>query len=53
MWCAGLTTAASIWLTAALGMARGAGLPVLAVATTVGHFIIMFVFPQILRRLPS
>jgi len=48
----GLTTAASIWLTAALGMACGAGLPVLAVATTVGHFIIMFVFPQILRRLP-
>jgi putative Mg2+ transporter-C (MgtC) family protein len=48
----GLTTAASIWLTAALGMACGAGLPVLAVATTVGHFVIMFVFPQILRRLP-
>ena len=48
----GLTTAASIWLTAALGMACGAGLPVLALATTVGHFIIMFVFPKLVRQLP-
>ena len=48
----GLTTAASIWLTAALGMACGAGLPVLAVATTIGHFVIMFVFPKLVRRLP-
>ncbi len=48
----GLTTAASIWLTAALGMACGAGLPVLAVATWFGHFIIMFVFPKLARRLP-
>jgi putative Mg2+ transporter-C (MgtC) family protein len=49
----GLTTAASVWLTAALGMACGAGLPVLAVATTVGHFIIMFVFPKLVRLLPK
>lgn len=48
----GLTTAASVWLTAALGMACGAGLPVLAVATTVGHFIIMFLSPRLVRRLP-
>jgi putative Mg2+ transporter-C (MgtC) family protein len=48
----GLTTAASVWLTAALGMACGAGLPVLAVATTIGHFIIMFVFPKLVRHLP-
>ena len=48
----GLTTAASIWFTAALGMACGAGLPLLAVATTVGHFIIMLVFPTLERRLP-
>jgi putative Mg2+ transporter-C (MgtC) family protein len=48
----GLTTAASVWLTAALGMACGAGLPVLAVATTIGHFIIMFVFPMLIRVLP-
>jgi putative Mg2+ transporter-C (MgtC) family protein len=48
----GLTTAASVWLTAALGMACGAGLPVLALATTAGHFIIMFVFPMLIRALP-
>ena len=48
----GLTTAASIWLTAALGMACGAGLPVLAVATTVGHFVIMLLFPRLVRQLP-
>ncbi len=48
----GLTTAASIWLTAALGMACGAGLPVLAVATTVGHFTIMLAFPRLVRWVP-
>jgi len=48
----GLTTAASVWLTAALGMACGAGLVTLALATTVGHFVIMLGFPQLVRRLP-
>ncbi len=48
----GLTTAASVWLTAALGMACGAGLPVLAVATAIGHFIIMLAFPRLVRLLP-
>ncbi len=48
----GLTTAASVWLTAALGMACGAGLPVLAVATTVMHFIIMLGFPRLVVHLP-
>ena len=46
----GLTTAASVWLTAALGMACGAGLPVLAVATTAGHFVIMLGFPRLVAR---
>ena len=46
----GLTTAASVWLTAALGMACGAGLPVLAVATTAGHFLIMLAFPKLVSR---
>jgi putative Mg2+ transporter-C (MgtC) family protein len=49
----GLTTAASVWLTAALGMACGAGLPVLAIATTIGHFVIMFVFPKLVGYLPK
>ncbi len=48
----GLTTAASVWLTAALGMACGAGLPVLAVTTTAIHFIIMLVFPRLVAQLP-
>ncbi|HEX2943135.1 MAG TPA: MgtC/SapB family protein [Rhodopila sp.] len=48
----GLTTAASVWLTAALGMACGAGLPILAIATTIGHFVIMLVFPRLVHRLP-
>lgn len=48
----GLTTAASVWLTAALGMACGAGLPILAIATTIGHVVIMFVFPKLVRYLP-
>jgi putative Mg2+ transporter-C (MgtC) family protein len=48
----GLTTAASVWLTAALGMACGAGLPVLAVTTTVIHFIVMLVFPRLVVYLP-
>ena len=49
----GLTTAASVWLTAALGMACGAGLPLLAVATTIGHFVIMFAFPKVISYLPN
>jgi putative Mg2+ transporter-C (MgtC) family protein len=49
----GLTTAAIVWLTAAVGMAAGAGLPILAIAVTCCHFIVVFVFPAIERRLPN
>ncbi|GEN63652.1 putative magnesium transport MgtC family protein [Acetobacter oeni] len=49
----GLTTAASVWFTAALGMACGAGLLELALATTAAHFIIMFVFPRLTRNIPQ
>lgn len=48
----GLTTAASVWFTAALGMACGAGLFALALTTVVGYFIIMLAFPLLARRLP-
>ncbi len=48
----GLTTAASVWFTAALGMACGAGLVVLALATVLGYFIIMLAFPMLAQRLP-
>jgi putative Mg2+ transporter-C (MgtC) family protein len=48
----GLTTAAIVWLTAAIGMACGAGLPILALAVTAGHFVIVVGFPYIASRLP-
>lgn len=46
----GLTTAASVWLTAAVGMACGANLLVLACATTAGHFVVMLAFPPVVAR---
>jgi len=49
----GLTTAATVWLTAAVGMACGAGLPILAIAVTFDDFIVIFVFPAIERSLPK
>lgn len=48
----GLTTAAVVWLTAAIGAACGAGLPVLALAVTVGHFIVVLGFSPLVRHLP-
>ena len=48
----GLTTAAAIWLTAAIGSAAGAGLPVLAVLATAIYFLVAVVFPVGARRLP-
>ena len=49
----GLTTAAIVWLTASVGMACGAGLPILALAVTGGHFIVVLCFPYIVHHLPS
>jgi putative Mg2+ transporter-C (MgtC) family protein len=49
----GLTTAAVVWLTAAVGMACGAGLPILALVVTAGHFVIVLGFPYIAARLPK
>jgi putative Mg2+ transporter-C (MgtC) family protein len=48
----GLTTAAAIWVTAAIGSAAGAGLPVLAAATTGIYFLVALVFPAVTHRLP-
>jgi putative Mg2+ transporter-C (MgtC) family protein len=47
----GLTTAAAVWLVAAVGMAAGAGLPLLAAVVTVGHFVIAYGFTPIAHRL--
>jgi putative Mg2+ transporter-C (MgtC) family protein len=49
----GLTTAAIIWLTASVGMACGAGLPILAAVVAAGHFIVVFAFPALERCLPA
>jgi putative Mg2+ transporter-C (MgtC) family protein len=48
----GLTTAAVIWLTAAVGMAAGAGLWLLAIATTAGHLLVVLGFGPLAARLP-
>lgn len=45
----GLTTAATIWETAGIGMAAGAGLWVLAVAATVIHFVVVYALPPLAR----
>lgn len=49
----GLTTAASVWESSAIGMAAGAGLWLLAMAVTATHFIITFGFNALERVLPS
>jgi putative Mg2+ transporter-C (MgtC) family protein len=48
----GLTTAATIWLTAGIGMACGAGLAGLAATVTALYFIAVYAFPALVRRLP-
>jgi len=49
----GLTTAAAVWLTAGVGMAAGAGLPVLAALTTAGYFLVVFGYTPLVNRLPG
>jgi putative Mg2+ transporter-C (MgtC) family protein len=48
----GLTTAAGVWVTAAVGMACGGDLPLLAVATTLVYFVVAYLYPELVRRLP-
>jgi putative Mg2+ transporter-C (MgtC) family protein len=48
----GLTTAAAVWVTAAVGAAAGAGLPVLAVLSTAVYLLVALAFPLVTRRLP-
>ncbi|MHB1593365.1 MAG: MgtC/SapB family protein [Streptosporangiaceae bacterium] len=47
----GLTTAASVWVTAAVGAAAGAGLVVLAITATGAYLVVTLAFPQVIRRL--
>ncbi|HEY5320689.1 MAG TPA: MgtC/SapB family protein [Galbitalea sp.] len=49
----GLTTAASIWVTAAIGMACGAGMPVLAVSATLLYLIAVGILTLVGRKIPT
>lgn len=49
----GLTTAASIWVTASVGMASGAGMPVLAIAATILYLAAVGLLTIIGRRIPT
>lgn len=46
----GLTTAATVWLTCAVGMACGGGLALLAVAATMVHFLVVRGYPILTRK---
>jgi putative Mg2+ transporter-C (MgtC) family protein len=48
----GLTTAAGVWVTAAVGSAAAAGLPILAILTTGIYLLVALAFPEVTRRLP-
>ncbi|KAL1876123.1 hypothetical protein Plec18167_005386 [Paecilomyces lecythidis] len=43
----GLTTAAAVWLSAAIGSACGAGLPILAAITTALYFVTVLAYPLV------
>ncbi len=49
----GLTSAATVWVTAAVGMAAGSGLVSLAVGMTATHLLVMFVLGPIASTLPT
>jgi putative Mg2+ transporter-C (MgtC) family protein len=49
----GLTTAAGVWLVAAVGAAAGASLPVLAIAATVAYFVTVHVLAPLSQKLPA
>lgn len=48
----GLTTAASVWLTAAIGTASWAGLIIPAVFVVFAHYVVAYTYPWIVRRTP-
>ncbi|MGO1183584.1 MAG: MgtC/SapB family protein [Micrococcaceae bacterium] len=48
----GLTTAASIWVTAAVGMACGAGMPLVATVTVALYLLSVTVVNAVIRRIP-
>lgn len=49
----GLTTAATIWVAAAVGMASGAGMPSLAIALTAVHLIALLLLGPLVAYVPN
>jgi putative Mg2+ transporter-C (MgtC) family protein len=49
----GLTTAAAVWVTAAIGAAAGAGLLILAAVSTGAYLLVTMAFTMARRFLPS
>jgi putative Mg2+ transporter-C (MgtC) family protein len=49
----GLTTASSVWLAAAIGMAAGSGIILIALTATALHYLVVFLLPQLGRILPT
>jgi putative Mg2+ transporter-C (MgtC) family protein len=49
----GLTTAAIVWMTTAIGVACGAGLARIALVATGCHFIVVLVYPKLVAALPG
>jgi len=49
----GLTTAASVWVTAAVGMACGAGMPTIAAITVALYIVAATILAPLMRRLPD
>ena len=49
----GLTTAAGIWATAAIGMAAGMGMEPVAMATTIAALLVVSVLPHLLPDKPA
>ncbi|UPO76162.1 MgtC/SapB family protein [Arthrobacter sp. Helios] len=49
----GLTTAATVWMSAAIGMACGAGMVPLAIVATMLHFVAVGVLAPLTRLLPT
>jgi putative Mg2+ transporter-C (MgtC) family protein len=47
----GLTTAAGVWLTAAVGMAAGAGLLAIAVMVTGVYYLVALLYPVLVERI--
>lgn len=49
----GLTTAATVWLSAAMGMACGASMIPLAIYALVLHYLVVFILGPLANRIPS